>query len=95
PPVIQAPPAPAVTQTAPVQTYTRTRPAPPVASFKVPATIPREGFRYTIRWGDTLWDIAEAFYRNPWLYPRIARFNNIRNPDRIISGTTIRIPPRN
>ncbi|MDR3167518.1 MAG: LysM peptidoglycan-binding domain-containing protein [Treponema sp.] len=94
PPVIQAPPAPEVTQE-PVQTYTRTRPVPPVASFKVPTTIPPEGFRYTIRWGDTLWDIAEAFYRNPWLYPRIARFNNIRNPDYIISGTTIRIPPRN
>jgi hypothetical protein len=73
----------------------RTRPAAPVASYKVPAVIPREGAAYRIRWGDTLWDISEAFYRNPWLYPRIARFNRIRNPDLIISGTTIRIPPRN
>jgi len=90
PPVITAParaPAPVVAQ--------RTRPVPPVRSYKVPATIPRDGVRYTIRWGDTLWDIAEAFYRNPWLYPRIARFNNIRNPDLIISGTTIRVPPKN
>jgi hypothetical protein len=88
PPVIQAPAAaPAASQTS------RTR-NPPVASYRVPATIPREGAPYTIRWGDTLWDIADAFYRNPWLYPRIARFNNIRNPDRIISGTTIRVPPR-
>ncbi|WP_010253495.1 Hsp70 family protein [Treponema primitia] len=73
----------------------RTRTPAPVASYKVPQTIPRNGAPYKIRWGDTLWDISEAFYRNPWLYPRIARFNNIRNPDRIISGTTIRIPPRN
>jgi hypothetical protein len=91
PPVIQAPvtppPAPAPAS--------RKRPAPPVASFKVPTTIPREGAPYRIRWGDTLWDISEAFYRNPWLYPRIARFNNIRNPDLIISGRTIRVPPRN
>jgi hypothetical protein len=91
PPVIQAPvtppPAPAATR--------RTRPVPPVASYRVPTTIPREGAAYRIRWGDTLWDISEAFYRNPWLYPRIARFNNIRNPDFIISGRTIRIPPRN
>ncbi|MDR3147256.1 MAG: LysM peptidoglycan-binding domain-containing protein, partial [Treponema sp.] len=65
------------------------------ASYKVPATIPRNGVAYRIRWGDTLWDIAEAFYRNPWLYPRIARYNGIRNPDRIISGTSIRIPPKN
>ena len=89
-PVIEAP-AQAPT---PVQTE-RTRPVPPVRSYRVPATIPAEGFRYTVRWGDTLWDIAEAFYRNPWQYPRIARFNNIRNPDLIISGSVIRIPPRN
>ncbi|AEF83633.1 putative LysM domain protein [Treponema primitia ZAS-2] len=73
----------------------QTRSGPPVASYKVPQTIPRAGAPYTVRWGDTLWDISEAFYRNPWLYPRIARFNNIRNPDFIISGRTIRIPPRN
>lgn len=73
----------------------RARPAAPVKSYKVPKTIPKEGFRYRIRWGDTLWDISEAFYRNPWLYPRIARFNKIRNPDLIISGTHIRIPPKN
>jgi hypothetical protein len=73
----------------------RSRSRPPVASYKVPQTIPRGGASYTVRWGDTLWDISEAFYRNPWLYPRIARFNNIRNPDHIISGKTIKIPPRN
>ena len=91
PPVIQAPSrAPA-----PVEASRQERPRPPVASYRVPSVIPREGAPYTIRWGDTLWDISEAFYRNPWLYPRIARFNNIRNPDLIISGTTIRVPPRN
>ena len=90
PPVIQAPArAPAA---APAK---RDRPPAPVSSYRVPSVIPKEGAPYTIRWGDTLWDIAEAFYRNPWLYPRIARFNNIRNPDLIISGTTIRVPPRN
>jgi len=72
----------------------RTRPPAPVSSYKVPLKIPKEGVPYKIRWGDTLWDISEAFYRNPWLYPRIARFNKIRNPDLIISGTTIRIPPK-
>ncbi|MDR1174120.1 MAG: LysM peptidoglycan-binding domain-containing protein [Treponema sp.] len=96
----EPPPAPAFVQ-APKEppeaagSRDRSRPAPPVASYKVPTTIPREGIPYRIRWGDTLWDIAAAFYRNPWLYPRIARFNNIRNPDLIISGTTIRIPPGN
>ena len=92
PPVIQAPVRAPV---AAVPPPSRTRTAPPVASFDVPAVIPREGFPYRVRYGDTLWDIAEAFYRNPWLYPRIAQFNNIRNPDLIITGTTIRVPPRN
>jgi hypothetical protein len=90
-PVIQAP----VTAPAPRQETTRQRPPPPVASYNVPAVIPREGVNYRIRWGDTLWDISEAFYRNPWLYTRIARHNNIRNPNLIISGRTIRIPPKN
>jgi LysM repeat protein len=67
----------------------------PVSSYKAPAVIPKDGIAYKIRWGDTLWDISEAFYRNPWLYSRIARYNGIRNPDLIISGTTIRIPPKN
>ncbi|MDR1948944.1 MAG: LysM peptidoglycan-binding domain-containing protein [Spirochaetaceae bacterium] len=93
PQVIKAPPAQAAATDA-VPPARRQRPAPPVASYKVPSTIPRGGVPYRIRWGDTLWDISEAFYRNPWLYPRIARFNKIRNPDLIISGTTIRIPPR-
>jgi hypothetical protein len=78
----------------PPEQASRSRPAPPVASYKVPTTIPPSGAPYRIRWGDTLWDISEAFYRNPWLYPRIAQFNNIRNPDLIVSGTTIRVPPR-
>ena len=90
PVIIQAPAEPPV-----VVQSNRTRPVPPVASYNVPSVIPRDGVVYRIRYGDTLWDISEAFYRNPWLYPRIARFNNIRNPDRIISGTTIRVPPRN
>lgn len=72
----------------------RARPSAPVKSYKVPKTIPKEGFRYRIRWGDTLWDISEAFYRNPWLYPRIARFNKIRNPDFILAGAHIRVPPK-
>ena len=90
PVLIEAPAQPPVS----VQ-VNRNRPPAPVSSYNVPSVIPREGVLYRIRYGDTLWDISEAFYRNPWLYPRIARFNNIRNPDLIISGTTIRVPPRN
>ena len=47
---------------------------------------------YKIKWGDTLWDLSATYYKNPWLYPKIARYNNIKNPDYIIAGSTIRIP---
>lgn len=50
--------------------------------------------RYKIKWGDTLWDIADSYYRNPWLYPKIAKHNNIKNPNLIISGTYINIPAK-
>jgi hypothetical protein len=92
PPVIEAPTAPPPPKPRDVE---RTRPPAPVASYKVPASIPKGGVPYKIRWGDTLWDISDAFYRNPWLYRRIARYNNIRNPDKIVAGTMIRIPPKN
>jgi nucleoid-associated protein YgaU len=73
----------------------RERSAAPVYSYKVPQTIPSGGVAYTIRWGDTLWDISEAFYRNPRLYSRIVRHNQIGNPNSIISGTKIIVPPGN
>ncbi len=47
---------------------------------------------YKIKWGDTLWDIANAYYKNPWKYKFIARYNGIKNPDQIISGTIIYLP---
>lgn len=50
------------------------------------------GAWYEIKWGDTLWDIAGTYYRNPWLYPKIARENGISNPDLIFAGTRIFIP---
>ncbi|MCL2599864.1 MAG: LysM peptidoglycan-binding domain-containing protein [Treponema sp.] len=91
PPVIQAPAAPPPVQ-AQVQ---RDRPPAPVMSHRVPAVIPPQGVVYQIRWGDTLWDIAAAFYRDPFQYPRIARHNNIRDPNLILAGFSIRIPPLN
>ena len=59
---------------------------PPVAEEKP------KNITYKIKWGDTLWDIADTYYKNPWKYKYIARYNGIRNPDYIISGTKIVIP---
>jgi hypothetical protein len=91
PPVIKAPVSPPQTRS---QTAQRVRPMAPVMSYKVPTVIPKNGVVYQIQWGDTLWDISYAFYRNPWNYSRIARDNKIRNPDFIIAGSNVRIYPR-
>ena len=72
----------------------RSRSVPPVSSYNIPYPIPKDGVWYTIRWGDTLWAISEAFYRNPWDYRFLARYNGIKNPALIISGNRIKIPPR-
>ncbi len=48
--------------------------------------------RHKLLWGDTLWDLSETYYRNPWLYKKIAEHNNLKTPDMIIAGTYIEIP---
>ena len=60
---------------------------PPVKEEKKP-----ESIKYKIKWGDTLWDICDTYYKNPWKYKYLARWNGITNPDHIISGTYIIIP---
>jgi hypothetical protein len=68
-------------------------PDAPVYSAKRPDVIPAGGVRYRLRWGDTLWDVSQAFYGTPWRYRYIARYNGLRNPNRVVSGVTITIPP--
>ncbi len=64
----------------------------PVAQTEAPVKENRNAVEYTIKWGDTLWDISDSYYKNPWKYPTIADYNNIPNPDLIISGQEILIP---
>jgi nucleoid-associated protein YgaU len=53
-----------------------------------------KGLTIRITWGDTLWDLATRYYGNPWLYKKIAKANKIKNPNLIISGHKLWIPPR-
>ena len=64
-------------------------PAPPPQATKKADVV-----RYEVKWGDTLWDIAQSYYNNPWLYQRIVSANNIKNPDYIVAGTVLVIPPQ-
>jgi hypothetical protein len=48
--------------------------------------------RYVVRQGDTLWDIANTFLRNPAYWPEIWLVNpQVRNPHRIYPGDVLSI----
>ncbi len=60
---------------------------PPAAPAK------HEQDKYTIKKGDTLWDISNAFYKDPFLWPLLWKANPyITNPDLIYPGNKLAIP---
>jgi nucleoid-associated protein YgaU len=87
-PAVKAP----VPQAAPAQPAAKPAEQPAQAAPAAPAQA--EGVWYRIVWGDTLWDLAGTYYRNPWLYPRLAKANKIANPDLIIAGHRLFIPKK-
>jgi len=50
-----------------------------------------EEVTYTVRWGETLYLIAESFYGDGFKYPKIAKDNNIKDPDFILEGQKLKI----
>lgn len=50
------------------------------------------GFYYTIKKGDTLWDLSQKFYNSQWDWPGLWELNkDIKNPHWIYPGNTIRV----
>ena len=48
---------------------------------------------HTVQPGDTLSGICRKYYGNANLYPKLAAYNNIKNPDLIYDGSVLKIPP--
>jgi nucleoid-associated protein YgaU len=94
PPTPPPAPPPAAVEPQPAAAAAPQPPPEPPKPAAASASAKRPGVHYHIKWGDTLWNLSYAFYRNPWYFAKIARVNKIRNPDFIIAGHTIWIPPR-
>jgi hypothetical protein len=49
---------------------------------------------YTVRSGDTLWDLSGRFLNNPWYWPKVWSYNpEINNPHWISPGSVLRFFP--
>lgn len=48
---------------------------------------------YVVKPGDTLWKISENEVGSPYAYSQLAELNQLANPDRILPGMILRLPP--
>jgi hypothetical protein len=74
------------------------RTADQVAQAGVPLSelAPNAPDTYTVKRGDTLWDISKIFLRSPWRWPELWGMNKaqIRNPHLIFPGQRLRLVRR-
>jgi nucleoid-associated protein YgaU len=84
----------------PLATPTKVQPTKKIEPTKViaqnvtppTANSAKGGKTYTVVAGDTLWGIAEKFYKSGYNWVDIAKVNNISNPSIISAGNKLTIP---
>jgi len=81
--------APAQTTISPTPSAPKPEEKPEASQVQKPASV---GVWYSTVKGDNLWNLARSFYRNPWLYKKIAEENGIPNPDFILQDVRLYIP---
>ena len=54
---------------------------------------PEMGIKYTVKSGDTLWDISEKFFGSPWIWPELWEMNSkqVMNPHLIFPGNRLHL----
>ena len=66
----------------------------PLTKGSPPAQVLDKEMDYTVKKGDTLWDISKRFYNDAFLWPRLWQQNQyITNPHQIAPGDRIRLYP--
>jgi hypothetical protein len=93
----QQAPATEPSETAPIEPQagaqhkgsTKHVPKPPPANAQPTPTLP-PGQDYTVKTGDTLWDISGTYLQSPWFWPKLWSYNpQIANPHWIYPGNDI------